>query len=98
MEDEKMSVPYLVLEDAQVRSERTIKRLVIVIILVASMLFASNAIWLYAWMQFDYEIQDVDLDSGEGGTNNLIGRDLNGVFDYGENEGDYSSGEAAQDE
>lgn len=97
MEDEKMSVPYLVLEDAQVRSERTIKRLVIVIILVASMLFASNAIWLYAWMQFDYEIQDVDLDSGEGGINNFIGRDLNGVLN-GEDESENRPNEEAYGE
>lgn len=92
------NVPYIVYESAQARNERTLKRLIIVIIVLMSMLFASNAIWLYAWMQFDYEIQEVDLDSGEGGTNNFIGRDLNGVLDYGEDDSDDYSDKEAQDE
>lgn len=91
MEHENMSVPYIVYEGAQARQERTIKRLIIVIIIAVSMLFASNGIWLYAWMQYDYEadIQQVDFDSGDGGVNNFIGRDLSGGLNNGENESDY---------
>lgn len=90
MENENMSVPYIVYEGAQVRHERTIKRLIIVIIIAVSMLFASNAIWLYAWMQYDYEseVQQVDFDSGDGGVNNFIGRDLSGGLYNGENDGE----------
>lgn len=97
MEDEKMSVPYIVLEDAQVRSERTIKRLIGVVVILVLMLFACNAIWLYAWSQYDYEIQEVDLDSGEGGINNFIGRDLNGVLN-GEDESENRPNEEAYGE
>ena len=90
MEDNNMVVPYIVYEGAQARQERTIKRLVIVIIIAVSMLFVSNAIWLYAWMQYDYssEVEQIDLDSGNGGNANFIGRDLNGELNNGENTGD----------
>lgn len=82
-------VPYIVYESAQSRHERTVKRLIIVIILTICMLFASNAIWLYAWTQYDYvdgEVQEVTFDSGDNGTNNFIGRDMNGAINNGDND------------
>ena len=95
MDTNNMNVPYIVYEGAQARQERTIKRLVIIIIIAVSMLFASNAVWLYAWMQYDYEteVQQVDFDSGEGGVNNFIGRDLSGGLYNGEDESEDYEGE-----
>lgn len=40
------SVPYIVYESEQARSERHIKRLAIITIIAIAMLFASNLIWL----------------------------------------------------
>ncbi len=100
MEQENMSVPYIVYEGAQARQERTIKRLIVVIIIIVTMLFASNAIWLYFWNQYDYamEYEQIDLDSGNGGNANYIGRDLNGELNNGENKNNESeSYEDAQD-
>lgn len=101
-EKENMSVPYIVYEGAQARHERTIKRMVIIIIILISMLFANNAIWLYAWMQYDYvdgEVQQVEFDSGDRGINNFIGNDLNGELkNYGEDEGDDLQGESSEEE
>lgn len=53
MEENTSPVPYIVYESAQSRHERTVKRLIIVIIIALSMLFASNAIWVYVWSQYD---------------------------------------------
>lgn len=91
-ENNNMNVPYIVYESAQARQERTIKRLIIVIIIVLSMLFASNAIWAYIWSQYDYaaEIQQVDLTANDDSNNNYIGRDLNGEINNGENASDYN--------
>ena len=36
------------------RNERTIKRLIIALIIAFVLIFGTNAIWLYAWMQYDY--------------------------------------------
>lgn len=47
-------VPYLVYEATQARNERTIKKLIIVVVIAIALMFISNAIWLYAWMQYDY--------------------------------------------
>ena len=87
---EEQNVPYIVYEGAQARQERTIKRLVTIIITLIAMLFASNAIWLYAWMQYDYteEQLKIDLNADDGGNANFIGRDLNGVLDNGESDSD----------
>lgn len=89
MEEGNMTVPYIVYEGAQARHERTIKRLIIVIIIAVSMLFATNAIWLYFWNQYDTIVYDYQQD-GQGV--NIIG-DENEVKQNGtaaENEGEGS--------
>ena len=74
--DDKMTVPYIVYEGEQVRNERTTKRLLICVILCIVLLFVSNAVWLYCWMQFEY----VDMDhavsvEAKDGIANFIGND-----------------------
>ena len=65
--------------------ERTVKRQWIALIIALCMLFASNAAWLYAWMQYDYTSKEVivDVNSDDGGNANYIG-----------NEGDIVNGES----
>ena len=60
-------VPYIVYEAAQVRNERTIKRLVVALIIAIMMIFVSHACWLWAWMQYDYTGEEtVVTQDGEG--------------------------------
>jgi len=71
------NIPYAVYESSQVRHERTVKRLIAVIIVLIVMLFASHMAWLYAWQSYDYtseETQSVVVD-GKDGTANYIGND-----------------------
>jgi membrane associated rhomboid family serine protease len=70
MEDNK-SISYVVYEGTMARFERTIKRLIFVIVIAVIALFASNMAWLYAWNQYDYS--DVVVDSEDGGNANYIG-------------------------
>lgn len=79
MEDK--TVPYVVYEGTMARFERTIKRLIIVIIIVIVALFASNAMWIYEWNQYDYS--DVTIGSDGGGNANYIGE--SGRITNGEN-------------
>lgn len=51
-------VPYIVYEGAQAKNERTVKRLVIALIIAICLIFASNTLWLYAWMKYDYVSED----------------------------------------
>ena len=87
--EEQMTVPYIVYEGTQARNERTAKRLIIALIIAVVMLFASNGLWLWAWMQYDYvdegEEIALDINADDGGNANFIGRDLSGVLNNGEN-------------
>lgn len=69
--------------------ERTVKRQWIALIIALCMLFASNAAWLYAWMQYDYTSEEVivDVNSEDGGNANYIG-----------NDGDIVNGESNREE
>ena len=50
----KKDVPYIVHESALARMERIVKRFFILLIIAVLVIFASNAFWLWAWMQYDY--------------------------------------------
>ena len=69
------SVPYIVHEASMARMERQIKRLWIAVIVAVALLFASNALWLWAWNSFEYYSEEVTIDSQDGGNANYIGND-----------------------
>ena len=74
---ENTSVPYIVYESALARSERHLKRLVIALVIAIVLIFASNAAWLWAWVQYDYSGEEtVYTQDGEGiniiGDENLV--------------------------
>lgn len=73
METEKNdmpNIPFIAYEYTMARFERTIKRLIAVIILLVIGLVATNALWIYEWNQYDYS--DVTVDSQDGGNANYI--------------------------
>lgn len=76
MNNDFEKIPYVVYESAQTRLERIIKRLIIALIIVTSMLFISNIIWLHEWIKFDYVTEDeVITVDGSDGIANYIGND-----------------------
>ena len=76
-------VPYIVHESAMARNERTVKRLVIALIVAISLIFASNAAWLYAWCQYDYTSDETITEYKQDGDGlNIIGdRNTAGIYD-----------------
>ena len=68
--------------------ERTIKRLWIVIIILASFLVGTNAAWVWYESQFETVsvTQEVEQESEENGTNSFIGGDYYGTAES-ENDG-----------
>ena len=66
------NVPYIVYEAERARSERLFKRMWIAIIVAVALIFASNAVWLWAWTSYDYVSYEYSQD-GEG--TNIIGDD-----------------------
>lgn len=47
-------VSFIAFEATCTRFDRIIKRLTIALVICIVLVFASNAVWLYAWMQYDY--------------------------------------------
>ena len=77
-------VPYIVFEGEQARHERTVKRLVIALIVSISLLFASNALWLWFFNSFDIVTETVTQDTDDGGLNAYVGGNgaiTNGITD-----------------
>ena len=72
------------------RNERTIKALIKALVVSIIALLISNAIWLWAWMQYDYVTEDLDLSTvtvdAKDGIANYIGQ--NGDITNGEDQGD----------
>jgi lipopolysaccharide/colanic/teichoic acid biosynthesis glycosyltransferase len=83
------NVPYIVHETAMARNERNVKRMVVALVAAIALIFASNALWLWAWMQYDYSGEEiiVEQDTTDGGNANYIGND--GDIVNGLPEGDY---------
>lgn len=79
-------IPYIVYEQAEVRHERIIKRLIVALIIAIIAIVASNGAWLYCWMQYDYATESVELDTTQGGNANYIGGDnIQGDINNGTN-------------
>ncbi len=90
-------VPYIVHEGSMARMERTVRRLWVAALLAVVLLFASNAVWLWAWMQFDYINTESSVDvNARYGVANYIGQD--GSITNGTDTGtqDDTDSEAAQ--
>ena len=69
MDDRK--VPLYIYEGTTARFERSIKRLIIVIIIAIALLFLSNLAWLYCWMQYDYVYEEYSYSQDGEGLNNF---------------------------
>lgn len=69
-------IPAIIYEATQARAERKERAFVITLLVAFIILLINNAIWLYAWCQYDYvsETEEVTVDA-EDGVANYIGHD-----------------------
>lgn len=72
MDNEQMTVPYIVFEGSMARSERHIKRLVIALIIAVVMIAVTNIAWLILWNSYEY-VGDSTSYSQDGEGVNIIG-------------------------
>ena len=80
--DNKLEVPYIVYEGEQARHERTIKRLIIALVVAIALIFLSNAAWLLYISGFDVTDGSISVETQDG-IANYIGQ--NGDITNGEN-------------
>ena len=69
-ENLKETVSYLVYESSQTRLDRVIHKLVVAVIIAVSLLFISNALWLWAWTHGEHTTTTVSQD---GSGINIVG-------------------------
>lgn len=76
-------VPYIVFEGEQARHERTVRRLVIALLISIALIFASNIAWLIFFNSFDITSEEILVDGTQQGNANFIGDDgdINNVTD-----------------
>ena len=83
-----VTIPYFAYESEMTRTERHIKRMWIALIVCIMLIFASNALWLWIMSSTEFYIEEVTLDSQDGGNANYIGQDgdiYNGTNSSSEN-------------
>ena len=81
---ENKTIPYYAFDCVMAMVDRITKRYIIALIICILLLVVSNGAWLYAWMQYDYVSETVEVDSDDGGNANYIGHD--GDINNGESE------------
>lgn len=97
MEQEtRAAVPYYAYESVQAAAERTTRRLIIALVIAVLLIFVSNAIWLYAWMQYDYTsdsttTETITVDGQDGAANYATrgGSIINGTYNSQESNPTY---------
>ena len=72
MDNEQMTVPYIVFEGSMARSERHIKRLVIALVISVVATLFTNLAWLYLWNSYEYVGESTSY-SQDGEGVNIIG-------------------------
>lgn len=81
-ENQNIIVPYVAHESDMARSERHIKRLWIVILVLIVALIGTNLAWIIYEAQFDIVEETTITQENDNGYNNYIGND--GNINYGE--------------
>lgn len=74
------NIPYIVYESAEAKNERTIKRLIIALVISIVLMFVTNIIWTIEFCSFDYSAEETTIEANDG-TANYIGQD--GDITYG---------------
>lgn len=84
--NEQPTIPYIAYESEMARHERTVKRLIVSLVLTILLLVISNVCWLYAWCQFEYvdETTTTTTVTQDGKGQNVYG-DGNNLNDGSEN-------------
>jgi hypothetical protein len=85
MDNNDIVMSRIAFERMQAKDERNDRWRNIIIVLLAVLLALTNAMWLYAWNQYDYYSEEVTVDSDDGGNANYIGEDGN-IYNSAEDE------------
>ena len=83
MEDYKKDVPYIVYESEAARHERTVKRLLMALLITILLMVGTNLAWLYVWNQYDFTSETYTIENHEDGNANYLESGTDGVINNG---------------
>jgi Tfp pilus assembly protein PilW len=76
-------VPYIVYESEAARHERTVKRLLVALLITILLMVGTNLAWLYVWNQYDFSSETYTVESDENGNSNVLQAGMNGEINNG---------------
>ena len=77
-------VPYIVYESEAARHERTVKRLLIALLVTVVLMVGTNLAWLWVWNQYDFTSETYTVESNDDGISNYLNSGMNGEINNGE--------------
>lgn len=82
MGDYTKDVPYIVYESEAARHERTVKRLLIALLVTILLMVGTNMAWLYVWNQYDFSSESYVIEGADDSNANMLGNgaSVNGVI------------------
>ena len=83
-EMEDKNIPYIVYESEAARHERTVKRLLMVIVFTLALLVATNMAWLYVFNQYDFSSESCTIEGQDNANANYLESGVDGVINNGE--------------
>ena len=85
MEDYRKDVPYIVYESEAARHERTVKRLLMALLITMLLMVGTNMAWLYVWNQYDFSSESYTIENHDDGNANYLDSGMEGVINNGLN-------------
>lgn len=70
-------VPYIVYESEAARHERTVKRLLVALLVTILLMVGTNMAWLYVWNQYDFSSESYTVETEDTANANLLGAGAN---------------------
>ena len=84
MEDYRKDVPYIVYESEAARHERTVKRLLTVLLITILLMVGTNMAWLWVWNQYDFSSESYVIEGQDNANANYLESGMDGVINNGE--------------
>ena len=76
-------VPYIVYESEAARHERTVKRLLIALLITILLMVGTNLAWLWVFNQYDISSEVYTVESEDNGNSNVLQAGEDGVINNG---------------
>lgn len=76
-------VPYIVYESEAARHERTVKRLLIALLITILLMVGTNLAWLWVFNQYDISSEVYTVEAEDNGNSNVLQAGEDGVINNG---------------